>query len=253
MLLSIDWDAFSGTRELVFDAPIWGTRDREPDRLEAWWKRVLRRGGAAWAALDEDYPLYPGWEELERYAGVPAFVTLSHADAWTWLEAFPGQDVLNLDSHHDLASFSGDPRRLRPGNWAGLALEAGLMGRYTGLYPQWHEHLPVAEGYDLARTGAELAPLLPPEVPARVTLRRQTGPTDGWPDPAEVGSLLLVQSPAWTSPAHDPALQRLARRLRCTPIVPPLQRPTPCTPPRSSTYNEGHSTFPAPPPEETLT
>lgn len=238
MLLSVDWDAFSGTRELVFDAPIWGTRDREHDRLDAWWTRVLKRGGRAaggaggWAALDEDYPLYPGWEELERYAGVPASVTLSHADAWTWLEAFPGQDVLNLDSHHDLASFSGDPRRRRPGNWAGLALEAGLIGRYTALYPPWHAGLPVAEGSDLARTRAELSALLTPQLLERVALRRQTGPTDGWPDPAEVSSLLLVQSPAWTSPAHDPALERLCRRLRCTPIVPPLPRPAPCTQPR---------------------
>ena len=36
MLLSLDWDASSGCRELVFDAPIWGSPDREPDRLAAW-------------------------------------------------------------------------------------------------------------------------------------------------------------------------------------------------------------------------
>lgn len=253
MLLSVDWDAFSGTRELVFDAPIWGTRDREHDRLGAWWKRVLKRGGAGWTALEEDYPLYPGWEALERYAGVSAFVTLSHADAWTWLERNPGQDVLNVDSHHDLASFSGDSRRLRPGNWAGLALEAGLMGCYTCLYPAWHEGLPVAEGYDLARTGAELASLLTPELRGRVTLRRQVSPQDGWPDVGEVTGLLLVQSPAWTSPAHDGVLTGLAAGIGATPIVAPLKRLPPCTERRLSTYNEGHPACPDPRSEETLT
>ena len=227
MLLSVDWDAFSGTRELVFDAPIWGTRDREHDRLEAWCRRVLKRGGTGWAALEEDYPLYPGWEALERYAGVPAFITLSHADAWTWLQRFPGQDVLNIDSHHDLASFSGDARRLRPGNWAGLALEAGLISHYTCLYPAWHEGLPVAEGHDLARTETELESLLAPEVRERVTLRRQASSTGGWPDATGVTGLLLVQSPAWTSPAHDEELTRLARGVGATPIVAPLMRPAP--------------------------
>lgn len=226
MLLSVDWDAFSGTRELVFDAPVWGTRDREGDRLEAWRSRVGKRGGAGWAALEEDFPLYPGWEALRRYAGVPAWVTLSHADAWAWLERFPGEDVLNLDSHHDLASFSGDPARLRPGNWAGLGLRAGLIGHYTCAYPAWHAGLPVAEGFDLGRTAAELAPLLPPEVLARVTLTRSAAPPEAaLPDPAEVRAVLLVQSPAWTSPAHDAAFAALAGALRAAPLVAPLRRP----------------------------
>ena len=90
LLLSIDWDAFSGTRELVFDAPIWGTRDREEDRLKAWRERVRKRGGQGWEGLAADFPLYPGWEALERYAGVPTHVTLTHADAWEWLAASPG-------------------------------------------------------------------------------------------------------------------------------------------------------------------
>ena len=54
LLLSIDWDAFSGTRELVFDAPIWGTRDREEDRLQAWRDRARRRGGPGWARSPAD-------------------------------------------------------------------------------------------------------------------------------------------------------------------------------------------------------
>lgn len=233
MLLSIDWDAFSGTRELVFDAPVWGTRDLDADRYGAWVDRARRRGGAApergagpadWAALDADFPLYPGWEALRAYAGVPAFVTLSHADAWTWLEQYPGLDVLNLDSHHDLASRSGDPARVRPGNWAGLGLARGLIRTVTTLYPDWHADLPVAEGFDLARTHTEIRDLLPPAVLDRVTLTRQGRPGDALPDPAQVTSLLLVQSPAWTNPAHDPALLALAAHLEAQVIAAPLPR-----------------------------
>ncbi|SEI63687.1 hypothetical protein SAMN04488058_101201 [Deinococcus reticulitermitis] len=225
MLLSIDWDAFSGTRELVFDAPIWGTRDRDSDRLEAWRERARKRGAqaesAGWAALDADFPLFPGWERLRAYAGVPAWITLSHADAWAWLERFPGEDVLNVDSHHDLVSFSGDGARLRPGNWAGLGLRAGLIRRYTCAYPAWHAGLPVAEGFDLARTWEELTPRLSPELAARVTLGRDLP----WPEPSEVRALLLVQSPAWCSPAHDPALFALGRALQAIPLHAPLSRP----------------------------
>lgn len=216
MLLSVDWDAFSGTRELVFDAPVWGTRDREHDRLGAWRERARRRGGADWAALAADFPLYPGWEALAQYAGVPASVTLSHADAWTWLERYPGRDVVNVDSHHDLCSFSGDPARLRPGNWAGLGLRAGLIRTYTCVYPGWHAALPVAEGHDLERTWAEITPLLPADVRARAALTRGLR----WPDPGAVEAVLLVQSPAWTSPAHDPALCGVAGALRAAPLVP---------------------------------
>ncbi len=222
MLLSVDWDAYSGTRELVFDAPIWGTRDLEQDRLAAWRARVRKRGGQDWAALGDDFPLYPGGEALRQYAGVPAFVALSHADAWGWLRQFPGQDVLNIDSHHDLASFSGDALRVRPGNWAGLGLRAGLIRRYTCGYPAWHADLPVAEGFDLERTHAELAPLLSPEVLARATLGRDLP----LPPPAQVTALLLVQSPAWTSPAHDAAFFELAQHLRCVPLTQPLRRPS---------------------------
>jgi hypothetical protein len=225
MLLSIDWDAFSGTRELVFDAPIWGTPDREHDRQEAWRGRLHKRGGQDWAALEPDFPLYSGWEALRRYAGVPAFVAVSHADAWAWLQRFPGEDVLNLDSHHDLASLSGDPARVRPGNWAGLGLRADLIRRYTCRYPAWHAALPVAEGHDLERTRAEVAGLLPPELLPRVTLDRAPAPeASGLPDPAQVRSLLLVQSPAWTSPGHDRAFLQLADVLNCAVLTPPLDR-----------------------------
>lgn len=223
-LLSVDWDAFSGPRELVFDAPIWGTPDRPADRLDAWQGRARRRGGESWAALDADFPLYAGWQALRRYAGVPTFVTLSHADAWGWLRQFPGSDVLNVDSHHDLTSFSGDPARLRPGNWAGLGLAAGLIRHYVCLYPWWHAGLPVAEGHDLQRTWGEFGPRLPPELHGRVTLRRQTDPDDGWPAAHEVKALLLVQSPAWTNPAHDAALTETAQALAAQPLNPPLER-----------------------------
>lgn len=222
MLLSVDWDAFSGTRELVFDAPIWGTADREADRLSVWQERAHKRGGAA--GLAQDFPLYSGWERLREYAGVPTFLTLSHADAWDWVGRFGPQPVLNVDSHHDLASFSGDAARVRPGNWAGLALAQGRIERYTCLYPDWHADLPVAEGYDLERTRAEVTPLLSPEVARKVKLTRQAHPADGWPAPSQVTALLLVQSPAWCSPLHDETLLNLAAELGAVTLTPPLER-----------------------------
>lgn len=226
MLLSLDWDAFSGTVPLVFDAPVWGTRDREYDRLEAWRERARKRDPQAegWTALSADFPLYPGWEDMERYAGIPATVTLTHADAWAWLADHPGEDVLNVDSHHDLFSLSGDPSRVRPGNWAGLGLRAGSIRRYTCLYPDWHTGLPVAEGFDLGRTWGEIGPHLPSEVLERVALRRMTHPGAGLPDPSKVRAVLLVQSPAWTSPAHDADFLGLARALNAVPLTPPLDR-----------------------------
>ncbi len=208
MLLSIDWDAYSACRELVFDAPIWGSPDRAYDRLEAWQARALKRDPQAqgWAALEHDFPLVEGWARLRQYAGRPAFVAWSHAHAWTWLEQFPGRDVLNIDSHHDLYSASGDPARLRPGNWAGLGLAAGLIARYTASYPAWHAQVPVTEGYDLERTRNELRAQLSGADLRRVRLRRDSP----LPPKHEVEALLLVQSPSWSSPAHDPAFVELA-------------------------------------------
>ena len=220
MLLSIDWDAYSACAEFVFDAPIWGTPDREHDRLTAWRARVRRRGGRGWDSLEHDFPLLGDWQSLTRFAGLPTFVAWSHAHAWAWLEQFPGRPVLNLDSHHDLVSVSGDPSRLRPGNWAGLALGQGLVTRYTARYPGWHAGLAVAEGHDLARTRDELAARLPADLLARVTLER----SDLLPDPAEVEAVLLVQSPAWTSPAHDAAFAGLCAALQARELSPPLAR-----------------------------
>ncbi len=233
MLLSFDWDASSGCRELVFDAPIWGSPDRESDRLAAWQTRALKRGAGAtgWAALDADFPLYSGWEAFEQYAGLPAFVAWSHAHAWAWLEQFPGREVLNIDSHHDLTSLSGDPAKLRPGNWAGLGLAAGLISRYEVRYPAWHAELPVAEGFDLARTERELAAHLSAEVLDRVMLSRSDSLPQGdispLPPKREVEALLLVQSPSWTSPAHDPAFLGLASALGAQVLSGPYLRPWP--------------------------
>jgi hypothetical protein len=221
VLLSVDWDCYSGCREHVFDAPIWGTPDREHDRQDAWRERTRKRGGSGWDALNADFPLYPGWEGLAQYAGVPACVTLSHADAREWLYLYPGREVLNLDSHHDLYSQSGDPARWRPGNWAGLGLAGGLISRYTVRYPAWHEGLLVAEGHDLARTLAELEAALPPELLPGIRVER--GPQ--LPPASEVEALLLVQSPSWCSPAHDAAFFQLARQLRTSVLgQPPLDR-----------------------------
>ena len=211
VLLSVDWDAYSGCAEHVFDAPIWGTPDREHDRLEAWRERARKRGGG-WEALEQDYPLYPGWEALAQYAGLPTFVTLSHAAAEGWLCLYPGQSVLNIDSHHDLYSQSGDPRRWRPGNWAGLGLASGLIGSYTVRYPEWHAGLLVAEGHDLARTEGEIMASLNSELLPRLRLER--GPQ--LPPVTQVQALLLVQSPSWSSPAHDAAFFGLAGALGAT-------------------------------------
>ncbi len=223
MLLSIDWDAYSACRDLVFDAPIWGSRDRASDRSEAWRARALKRDPQAqgWEALDQDFPLLGDWQALKRYAGRPAFVAWSHAHAWSWLEQFPGRDVLNVDSHHDLYSGSGDPARLRPGNWAGLGLAAGLISTYTISYPAWHAALPVAEGHDLGRTWDELRAHLADEALRRVHLRRDLT----LPPKHEVEALLLVQSPSWSSPAHDPAFEALAALWGATPLSGPYVRP----------------------------
>ncbi|ULH14840.1 arginase [Deinococcus sp. KNUC1210] len=221
MLLSVDWDAYSGCADLVFDAPIWGTPDREHDRLARWHERVSKRGGSDWQALDAEFPLYPGWQELTQYAGVPVYSALSHEQAALWLHAFPGRDVLNIDSHHDLSNLRGDPQRWRPGNWAGLGLAAGLIERYTVRYPEWHAGLLVTEGYDLSRTRQELETALLPDVLARVQLERSAA----LPAPAEVEAVLLVQSPSWTNPAHDAALFGLLHALKATALgEPPLIR-----------------------------
>ena len=229
MLLSLDWDAFSGCRELVFDAPIWGTPDRQADRVAAWQARALKRGAAArgWEVLSQDFPLYPGYQALEQYAGRPAYLAWSHAHAWRWLERFPGREVLNLDSHHDLYSLSGDPERIRPGNWAGLGLRSGLIERYTVSYPAWHADVRVAEGFDLSRTQAEISAHLDAALLTRLALRRDAP----LPDPAEVEAVLLVQSPAWTSPVHDEDFAALAGTLKAQPLSQPYLRPWPDTTP----------------------
>ncbi len=239
MLLSIDWDAYSGCREWVFDAPIWGTPDREADRVERWRGRVAQRGGTGWEALAADFPLYGEPYALTQYAGLPTFSAWSHAHAWAWLAQYPGQDVLNVDSHHDLYSLSGDPQQVRPGNWSGLGLRRGLVRQYTALYPEWHADLPVAEGYDLARTYDEVRAAVPDLLP-RLTLERtglehtgleytrQSSMTfdraNTLPPRSEVTALLLVQSPSWTSPAHDPVWFDLLELLNAQAISPSYRR-----------------------------
>ncbi|AWN24164.1 arginase [Deinococcus irradiatisoli] len=223
MLLSLDWDAYSGCRELVFDAPIWGTPDREADRLDAWRRRAVKRDARAsgWQVLEPDFPLYPGWQDWTQYAGRPAFVAWSHAHAWAWLERFPGREVLNIDSHHDLYSLSGQGAKVRPGNWAGLALAAGLISHYRAEYPAWHTDLAVAEGHDLSRTHAEIAAHLSAEPLSRLGL----GLLERLPPKDEVEALLLVQSPSWTSPAHDPAFFELVSALGARTLSAPHLRP----------------------------
>jgi hypothetical protein len=218
MLLSVDWDFFSGCGEFVFDAPIWGLKDTEHDRHEAWRERVLKRGGQNFAALEHDFPLLEEWRWLKRFQGVPAYATVSHADAYALLERLQVSSVVNLDSHHDLYSGSGDGARVRPGNWAGLALEHDLIQSYTCVYPQWHAALRVAEGFDLERTKGEIGErFLSDQVQLkRVALESLEPPT---PD-----AILLVQSPAWTNPTHDNAFFDLCRTLKATYLEPLIER-----------------------------
>ncbi len=212
MLLSVDWDFFSGCLEHTFDAPIWGTRDTDFDRIEAWQLRAAKRNGN----LSTDFPLLEDWHWLLQFQGIPTLATVSHADAYGLLEQLSSKSVTNLDSHHDLYSKSGDPTRVRAGNWAGLALEHGLIQSYTCVYPPWHEHIRVAEGYDLERTRSELG------LRFLETRLERTALAD-----LELGGIshiLLVQSPAWTNPEHDPFFLELCAGLRADFLEVPLRR-----------------------------
>ena len=213
MLLSVDWDFFSGCLEHVFDAPIWGSKDTEYDRTEAWFERAKKRNGN----LSSDFPLLENWRWLLQFEGIKTLATLSHADAYNVLEQTPFLSVTNLDSHHDLFSLSGDPKRVRAGNWAGLALEHGLIQNYTCVYPIWHEHIRVAEGYDLERTKTELGSRFTANIKLERTALAQL-------ELKNITAILLVQSPAWTNPEHDPMFFELCQALNAEYLTKPLKR-----------------------------
>ena len=218
MLLSVDWDYFVGTSELVFDSPFWGTRDSEFDRIEAWLARALKRSSSSFEVLRQDFPLFGDPFTLDKFAALPCYATLSHSDAYGLLEKLQISSVINLDSHHDLFSLSGDPSRVRPGNWAGLALKRGLIDSYTCLYPTWHEHVRVTEGFDLERTRQEL-----PAQFSKVDLKRGNLNLEK----TDIQAVLLVQSPAWTNPLYDSVFLELCQKLNAEFITPPLERPFP--------------------------
>ncbi len=213
VLLSVDWDFFSGCLEHVFDAPIWGSKDTEYDRTEAWFERAKKRNGN----LSTDFPLLEDWRWLLQFTGIKTLATLSHADAYGVLENLDCSSVTNLDSHHDLFSSSGDPKRVRAGNWAGLALENGLIQNYTCVYPTWHEHVRVTEGYDLTRTQTELGSRFTANIKLERTALAQLELKD-------IKMILLVQSPAWTNPEHDPMFFELCAALRADFLTKPLKR-----------------------------
>ncbi len=230
-LLSVDWDYFSGSAELIFDSPFWGTRDSEFDRFEAWEARAIKRGGLSFEVLKDDFPLFGNPFKLANLAGLPCYATVSHSDAYALIKDLGISSVTNLDSHHDLYSSSGDPNRVRPGNWAGLALEQGLISSYTCIYPDWHENVRVTEGFDLSRTQLELperfsrggwSETIHYTVPCAIpSLKR------GMPEleKTEFDALLLVQSPAWTNPLYDAVFLELCQTLSAQIISPPLERP----------------------------
>ncbi len=225
-LLSLDWDYFSGSAELVFDSPFWGTRDTDFDRTEAWISRALKRGGFGFEVLKEDFPLFGNPLQLKKLFDLPCYASVTHSDAYALIKHLGISSVLNLDSHHDLFSSSGDPTRVRPGNWAGLALEHGLISSYTCFYPTWHEHVRVTEGFDLGRTRLELneqfarrgwSETIPYTIPS---LER------GMPnlEKTEFDAVLLVQSPAWTNPLYDAVFLELCQKLNAQSLAPVLER-----------------------------
>ncbi len=217
MLLSVDWDYFVGSADLVFDSPLWGTKDTAFDRGKAWSARTVKRGGNSFETLRADFPLLENPGLLEGLASLPCYACVTHSDAYALLERLGVRRVLNLDSHHDLFSSSGDPARVRPGNWAGLALERGLLDAYTCRYPPWHADLRVAEGFDLERTRAEL-----PKHLERfdITLERN----DPNALPSNLEAVLFVQSPAWTNPLFDADFLELCRALNAEFLELPLER-----------------------------
>ena len=217
MLLSVDWDYFVGSADLIFDSPLWGTADTVFERGTAWSVRAIKRGGSSFEVLREDFPLLVNPKPLEGLAGVPCFACVTHSDAYGLLQRLEIKKVLNLDSHHDLFSSSGDPKRVRPGNWAGLALEHGVIDAYICRYPAWHADLRVTEGSDLERTRAEL--------PTKFSSLNLTLERGGLELPqSEIEAVLLVQSPAWTNPLFDPDFLELCAALNAELLEIPLER-----------------------------
>ncbi len=210
----------------MFDSPFWGTRDTDFDRFGAWEARAFKRGGSGFEVLRDDFPLFGNPFELLNFAGLPCYVTLSHGDAYDLIKDLGISSIINLDSHHDLFSSSGDPKRVRPGNWAGLAIEHGLISSYTCIYPAWHENVRVTEGFDLSRTRLELpnrfssggwSETIPHAIPDL-----QRGMIEL--EPADFSAVLLVQSPAWTNPLYDSVFLELCQILKAQILTPTLER-----------------------------
>jgi hypothetical protein len=205
-LLSVDWDYFSGSLEHIFDSPLWGSPDLKFDRCDRWRERVRARRGSSFEVLRHDFPLFGKPLLLSRFVGVPTVAVSSHDAAHGLLETLHCLRVINLDSHHDLFSSSGDPNRVRPGNWAGLALEQDLIESYSCIYPTWHADVRVSEGFDLKRTWSELGARAWRE---RVSLSRDASVLDS----LEPSFILLVLSPSWSNPLFDSIFFELARGL----------------------------------------
>jgi hypothetical protein len=237
IIISLDWDFCSGCREHVFDAPIWGSRDDDVARTEAWKTRLAKRTNDH-GVFSHDFPLYDdahsliAWLQLNWVqSGIPCYAMLSHASLYTLLASLGTHNIYNIDSHHDLYSSSGDGQRLRPGNWAGLALRDGYIDTYACIYPPWHSSIPVGEGFDLARTQQELEqhnsnPNTKLTLPlSRITLQRQSLESVlNAVSNTDVAAIALIQSPAWCNPDHDVVFWGLVQRLRATIIDTPAPR-----------------------------
>ncbi len=209
MWLSVDWDYYAGMREHVFDSPFWGTSDGEYQRHDRWLELCHTRGGTTFECLRQDFPLYGNPLELLQFAGLPCWMMLSHQSAYSLLEQHPqSSKLINLDSHHDLYSSSGNPQITRAGNWAGHALARGLLSDYTCMYPQWHTQVMLTEGYDLERTWQEMGERFER---GQVHLERQERKNLSLEG---ISGIFLVQSPAWTNPLHDPIFFELCEKLQ---------------------------------------
>ncbi|MFN8509727.1 MAG: arginase [Deinococcaceae bacterium] len=208
-ILSIDWDFFCGSREHVFDSPLWGSLDRDYERSERWQALAQKRGGTSFCILEEDFPLFGNPEQLGALKGFPCHVMVSHEHALDILKRNPEPcELFNFDAHHDLFSLSGDPKQVRPGNWVGHALSQGLIAKYACFYPFWHQDVRVSEGYDLDRTWEEIDGRCDA---FSVELNRLSLETFCWHNPlgidrvgpAKSTEVFLVQSPAWSNPLYD--------------------------------------------------
>jgi len=198
-MLTIDWDFFFPDTA-PFD---WGHDESRGFFLEQiWWMRpgqrdVLGKLGTALDVVKPD-PLHEGFcLGLAR----PSYLVVaeSHADAFHALQSMGARraEVWNLDAHHDLGYGEDegrddpDPGKVDCGNWAAMAIRAGMVSSYNLVYPAWRAKSPERESPADLRGKAR---------GARLAVRRSM---DGVP--ARFDAIFLCRSGCWTPTWHDDA------------------------------------------------